>query len=701
MGDLVYAHIPNLETESEAVELASFPEDLEYVFQLIRSSFLYISIVEGYFPMNHHEEKTSYDLLFCILSLPFQDKGKKAEVEQWNDLVKQVTEDFLQRKEKALRGRCFYEDLSRLIKDCWEDFDYADRKRLNVEKLSNLVVFVYDFCILTLTEANLHPRLDFYLMNNVVIRDKPYSVPLRICGSIKRYKPFFEEVVEGYQHQFENYHLPNVEIQSPLKNPHVSDSVLSAMFVDLMHKFFLSFGLQKKGNTEWAKAERMLIYELLRKFGFCKSKKPAEESKYVTTVLNDYGDYFRSCNLRTWIRSNQAYSYLMCCSMEEFVSKEQQINEPFIPLEAYIEVQSDRSTSSDNDLESNVALNSETEVKPSNLPKEFSRALKEIAGKTFKVTHTGYDRLAYASVTRKPNQETSIVPWDPSLDYVMALIESAFEYITFFPNDGKYLLFRQDLQALETQTWLVSSLEQDLLGRIDSIPRGNFQPDDVKNIISEFRGNIYPKKDRFRFDEEKFYVLTLFIYDFVFLSYKEATISPYVKKYIKSEISVAGESIRTTVLTDEMLLTYVSEPYMYSSIDDPSRNLQQLRAPDLFVPQRTLPIRMPSCSVKNMTAMFYDLYVHFFKGLGLTRRSDVKYVSDQENDLIGQLAKCCGICSTDNVSSIRRMFMTNQDYFKDSFLAVAIRENEYGYLMMNKMSDELFGPEWPIDDRDS
>ncbi len=89
---------------------------------------------------------------------------------------------------------------------------------------------------------------------------------------------------------------------------------------------------------------------------------------------------------------------------------------------------------------------------------------------------------------------------------------------------------------------------------------------------------------------------------------------------------------------------------------------------------------------------------HFAGEFPLSRRFGVKFVSEQENIVISELANCFGICATDKPRSARAMFMTNKKYFENCELEMAIRENEYGYLMLNKMSEVLFGPKWPIDE---
>ncbi len=694
-GNLSYAQVTELGTETESVEPLTPPGDLDYIFDLIRTSFLNIDVISGYFLPEQIEDKKVYRLSFLLLSLPFRDGAKLAEVEQWNDLVELVSRDFNERKESALRGKCSYEKLDAFIRDQIENFEYEDRERLNPEKLTNLIVFVYDYCMLTMREAKLHHNLDMYVKGVVTIREKHFFPPLRVCASVKKYEPYIEDSVDGEAYLFDNYNLPKVKLSSAVQNPHASDSNCSALFVDMLHKFFLSFGLKKRGKSEWSNAEKILIYESLRLFGLCKSSQPAAKSKYVTTVLNEYGDYFASCNLRTWIREDQAYSYLMFCSVESLVRKGQQINEPFLSLESYSVVEEEMSDSeSSEEIDDGSKLESSKRVIPhEELPEDIRTALKELSGLKIKVSHTEFDLVKYAFICEKAPDDDIEVEWDPRLEYVKTLIDSAFDYITLFPMLPRVMVVRNDLENPKIQERLASALERDLLGRLDSIPRGFFDSEQAKKIIMGFYRYL-PKEDRERFDVDKFYVLFLFIYDYVYLNYQEATISPHLKKFLPSRMEIGDETYSSTVLADDMLMGYLDNLYTFSCSDDRSRYFQQFREPKLYVPapQDNYPIKHPSCNVKNMTAMFYDMFVRFFQAFGLSKRSDVKYLSDQESILVAELANCCGICVTDKPGTARSIFMGNKDYFEKSALELSIRENEYGYLLLNSMSDVLFGP---------
>ena len=681
-GHFIYAHLNSLTTESKSVDRLTPPSELEYVFQLILAQFLHIDARKNEWFSREDKDKVYYEHLFFISSLPFKENSD-AQNEQWNDLVECVSRDFKERWEFALRGKCNYEQLEAFVRDQIEYFDYEDRERLDPKKLMNLIVFVYDYCMLTLSEAHLHLGLDKYVSGDVVIRGRVFSSPLRVCASVAKYVQGNGKL-DKEEWPVVDYQLPEMRLAQFVQNPHASDSNISAMFVDLVHKFFLSFGLQKKGKSEWAKPERMLIYELLRLFGLCKSSKPAAESKYVTTVMKEYGRYFSACNLRTWIRDNQAYCYLMGCSVDEFVRKEQTSSPPIISLDSFVEDVVQVS-------EENAAVPKlERVLHPEELPGDLREPMEELAGSSCRVTHTAFEHLCYASEISGESEELAAIVWDERLDYVMALIHSSFEYITFIPVQPQYLVVRRDSQNPKILSNLVTSLKRDLLDRMDMIPRGHFTPDDIRNEIARFRGYL-SKGDRAKLDVQKFYVLFLFIYDYVYLTYQESYITPHLRLFNRSAVQVCGKSYGSTVLIDDMLSAYLEDPFAFMRGRNEREFFQVLKEGNLYVPKRVYPIRLDSCSVKNMTAMFFDLFSRFFKSFGLTKRSDVKYASDQESDLISTLACQCGICKTGKTSSVRAMYMTNKDYFEKSSLALAIRENEYGYLMQNTMSDVLFG----------
>ena len=696
-GRVFHIQVDSFESEAQSEERLPGPDGLEYILQLISSHFLYVVPQEYFIPSDEVDGKQVHPRSLTVFSFPFNNETDKSQIGLWNDIVTKVEADFQNRRDVALRGKCTWEKLEDMVRNCIEDFEFEDRKRLDVEKLTNLAVFVYDYCMLTLTEAHLYNMLDTYVDGTVEIRGKEFRAPVRVCASISHYLSngcVFHDLEVGL---IPKKDLPSVRLKTTVQNPHTSDSYLSAMFVDLMHKFFLSFGLKKFGKSEWAKPERMLIYELLRLFGFCKSSKPAAESKYVTTVVNDYGDYFTRCNLRTWLREDQAYCDIMCCTIDQFCPRFPAIKTPFLDPMDYIEEEAGESVTPERQT---IETEERIRIKFSELPPEVQaqmpRGLLEMSGRTLRITHASHARVRYGSVGIEHTAEETI-EWNPRLDYVKALVESSFEYISSFAYGPCYIVARQNLKDPFIASRLASFMERDLLNRVDAIPRGLFAPDDVMPIIADFREHLATKEERSRTDVDKLYVLFLFIFTYVYLTYKESVMDPHLRLYIPSAVNISRRSYKSTVLIDDMLTAFLENPYTFTSSSDESHIFQQLRIPEVYVPEKNYPLADPSCSVKNMTAMFFDLFARFFKIFGLTRRSDVKVVSDLESTFIGELAISSGICSAKNPASARTMFMMNKDYFKKSSLELSIRENEYGYLFLNTMSEELFGPKTEAD----
>lgn len=671
----VYGHVQNLTTDSEPVAREIPSTGLDYIFDLVQSSFLYITSHEGYFPPMSIDGKEYSQLNYFILSLPFLDKDDNAQIEQWNDLVASVSTDYKERRDVALRGKCTYEDLCNLVRARLRCFDYEDGTRLDVEKLVNLVAFVYDFCMLTMMEADLDPSLSNYIEGTVTIRKEKIKTPLSLCASTRFY---LEEHgnVSRESPPYVHYELPEVNLRRHISNPHANDSYVSAMFADLMHKFFLTFGLKKRANAQWSKPEKMLLYDLLRLFGLCKSSIPAEKSTYITTLQNEYGDYFSSCNLRTWVRRSQAYDYLMGCSVEELIAGEQSIHEPFLNLDDFSIVLREQEPSPEPEIQT---------VSLEDIPPELRKPLMELSGQTVRVNQMK-SGVCFTSVLRLKSFSGEYLEPDHRLDYVLDLIRSSFDYTTVLPAGNQILIVRQDLNNARIWNNLIEKLKTDLLDRIDAIPRDNFAQDDIKPIIFRFLQWRYDW-----IDTEKFYILFLFIYDYVLLTYKESVIHPQLRLYVPSQSNVAGKTMPSSILVDDMLTSFLEAPTSYRA--DGSVFYEYRRAlNDLQVTSNDYPLEHPAFTSKRMTAMFYDLFVRALKPFDLKRRSDVKYVSASESRLIGELAIRSGICSSKEPDSARRMFLGDRNYFEGSSLETSIRENEYGYLMLNTLSERLFEP---------
>ena len=319
--NVIHNRLEFLPSDDEApspVSREQVPSELEYVFQVISEWFSYIMIDEGLFP----SPEGFYWSHLQVFHIPFHDNDNPLENKNWNNLVSLVNKDFQSRLQQN-EWNIDYKVLNELIIECWGEFEVVDRKRLDVRKLVNLALFAIDFCNLTLFRSKVHPSLFNYLQVPIKIGGKQYLTSKIVADSIKEYMKAPFSVVDNMK--FINYQLTLVQYATYMANPQAEDktSYITAMFTEIMHQFFMSFGLKKRAGSEWSSAETILIYELLRFFGICNSEKSGKDSTWVKTAMRDYKDYFDKCKLYTWLRYDQEYSYLMNKRAGEiFIKKE-------------------------------------------------------------------------------------------------------------------------------------------------------------------------------------------------------------------------------------------------------------------------------------------------------------------------------------------------------------------------------------------
>lgn len=305
---------------SDMVSREFVPSNLEYIFKIISERFSFIMVEEAGFQRPDFP-KGIFRVQLQVSHIPFSDNENPIENQYWNTLVTSICEDFEVRLQKNDWG-IDYDRLRDLITECWNDFEVVDRKRLDVEKLYNLVLFVMDFCKLTLSTSKIHPNLFDYMPVHIKIGEKSQYVSKRTADRMKEYLKAPFTLVDG--NKMINYELPPVYYETIMANPQANgkNSYMAAMFIDIMHHFFLSFDLKKwGGRTEWSSAETALLHEVLHFFGVCKSK-PTPKSSYVKSIMNDYRAYFDKCSLHSWLRYDQEYSYLMNKRFDEIFSKE-------------------------------------------------------------------------------------------------------------------------------------------------------------------------------------------------------------------------------------------------------------------------------------------------------------------------------------------------------------------------------------------
>ena len=640
------------------------PSELEYIWLLLKQGFSYINAQVGLFPYPNMKE-TFFDA-FAAFRFRMENMDIPGECFAWKNLLLDVSKDFSERRSTILRNPNDETAFRLIISDGIEEFEPEDRLRLEPSKLEALVLFVYDYCLLSLREAILHPLVGSYITDYITIDGARWKSSRSINQAIEKYLQDPYEVLTGttpdgktIRQVTERQDLDFQQFPVPCQNPKATDSNVAAMFIDLMHRFFVAFGIKRRG--QWGRAEKILLYELLQFFGLCNSKKKALDSTYISTLAHEHGNYFADCNLHSWIRDpEQPYAYLMSCGAHPLFD-------------------------TNDNLDGDIVHPELQGASPITIQESYN----DVVGK-IKCTNASHPFICYFSAEQDDNDESGTersVP-GPDLSYVMKLIEENFIYVGFFPAEPKYFVVRKDLHAPSNWNKIVGELTS-RFSNADKILRENVdRKDSVLHAIRNFRER-HGKEDRKLIDTEKLYFLFLFIYDYVMFTYKEAALRMEIKRYVNSTVEVNGKLLPSTALIDDMFREYLLHPYTIQQED--GKYYRFLRDDKLYVPNVTPIIAHPSACVVNMTAMFYDLFARFFSSFGLSKRKGAT-ISELEKDLIARLVFLSGIGNSDKGTTVASIYTKNKDYFIKSQLAISIRENEYWHLMLNTQAEELFGP---------
>jgi len=331
--------------------------------------------------------------------------------------------------------------------------------------------------------------------------------------------------------------------------------------------------------------------------------------------------------------------------------------------------------------------------------------LPDIEGCSVVVTHTNLVHgVSFARVKEihSGNSDMTIESLPDDLGYVEQFVRTGCIYVayaSFAPQD-----FVVKCALSEPRYWnkVVASLESSIIGREMEIMRGHFTKEVAMKPIRNFKRQFQDPEDHDRIDEQKLYYLFLFIYDYVMLTFKECTMNKFLKRYLRTKVTIDGVEYSSSALIDEMLSEYLdSYPYVgkrdqngdlliaIEHYGDGPGYIRKHKDNSLYVPEQLIQIVHPACSVMNMVAMFYDMFMKFFVSFGLTRRKGA-LLSKPEKVLIADLLKVCGICDSGNETTISSMYSKNKDYFKKCDLAITIRDDHYGNLMLNNMDRELF-----------
>lgn len=330
-------------------------------------------------------------------------------------------------------------------------------------------------------------------------------------------------------------------------------------------------------------------------------------------------------------------------------------------------------------------------MKNSQIPNELQELVQDIAGARIKITNnTLSNKIAFGLVSREhTNYERKRV--DERLEYIIRLILNGFFYRSvLMPFMPVYVLGKEDISNPSIWNRMIADLENDFLGRIDVISRGNFSKEEIYKILSEEFLDYLSRDDSNRVDVEKMYMLTLFIYDYVQFTFNEMALSQHIKfDQVVTSVEINGEILPSTGLLDDILVEYITQPYDFVHRDEDDSWYRVFKDGSLYVPAELKIEQHPNCNVNNMTALFYDLFKKFFVSMNLTKRKGAT-LSELETNLIAKLAKACGICNTDKGTSVAAMYKQHKDYFIDCELYSYVRENQYARLMLNNCDKLMF-----------
>lgn len=562
------------------------------------------------------------------------------------------------------------------------NLDKVDRQRINEDKLYWLALFVFDFCNSFFSDAIIDSELLRYIEDKININGEPHRISKAERYAIidKLRKPcnyYLEEGPDGkkYLVESQDYELPFKGGAFHIKHPKNGPSYKSMMFVDFMHKFFLSFGLKKrnyKGKpAEFNSAEKTLIYKLLVDLNLCSSKKSADDSTYVEEKLS-HRDYLKECGLLTWVRCN-SYCYLLPVTSDILYSDafkqdcnmttQQEVNHPLVEPPFY------------NDFFSDIC--------------GYKVYSKLVLGHTFKCIHSD-DHIA--RMVEIGNGDVIHGIENDALEYVNSLLLQRFSFLQVLPFGPPTPIAKYDLTKQEVYNVVGQSIRSDLIDREHEIiknplmiPGFTTTAEEIKKglpvAVNELRG-----KDGERIDLDKLYFLVLFISDYCSQVFKNAELHPVYERREKKSIVIDGDEILTTIEANNMVLNYLNQPVktMYSRGDDiviGPRN-GQLYPASIEMRQH------PQYDSKNLIAMFCDLFRSFLRSFGTDHREGAG-LSDMDKRFIACILQTLGYKKASE-SIVSSYLAERRDYFRKCKLYDWLREGPYSNLFLNDMDEELY-----------
>lgn len=665
-------------TEPETDFFTSIDDRLSYVYLLLDNWFTHIcpqpakvNPFEGFAP------QTRFDY-YCIVA----------------STIRHTHPEFLDDLHSNLKGCLLSDDsvdyilngadsnyVKEVIREFKDSSSKKDRSRFDEEKMYRLVLFALDYCNSFFHEATFSPRIRRYMEDRIRISGKTYSVSKAEHQAIVNYflNPTFKykaTTPDGEEREVELAHDQLIFDDKRVVEAHPKDSPTyrSVMFIDLIHKFFLIFGLEKKKKTaDFNDKERELLFKLLLHFKLYNSSKGAKESTLVTTLYSNYKDYLQICDTLSWVRFNRYKNLLPLPVQDIFIEDQDQSWEtrPYVHRGASKPYYDDFfSDVCGYEIDSNLVFSH-----------SFTPTLVNEKRKVAYYLAHGSDSKR---VFRAPQGD---------LHYVYSLLLNGFTYAQLLPFGPPYWFTVYDIRALSVFDVVRKKINRDFLNRIDELSVNPTMidgyattKDNIMQAVEDGIEELLPS-DRKRMDPVKMYYLVLFISDYCTQVLKHASLHPVYNRISTVTINVDGQSILTTTEAVETINTYLSQGIETVYF----RNGEAVRGPrnGLFYAPADRPyIQNKNYDIKNFIAMFCDLFRTFFNLMETTKRKGAG-LSDEEKRFLVHILKALGYGKiTEN--SVSSYTADRRYYYLDCNLYGWWRDNEYGNLFLNKIDDILF-----------
>lgn len=593
---------------------------------------------------------------------------------------------FSEDREDAILQGCSSEQVKKHIKCFVRSLSRNDRDRINEQQLYWLVLFVYDYCNCFFSRSVLDARIMRYMDDHITISGKDHSVSKAEHSAIIDYlkHPLTITTVTAPNGERHDILGPKFNISftdHPLEQPHLKDSPTykSVMFIDLLHKFFLSFGIEKrqyKGEeAEFSKAERELIFNLLIQLKLYRSDKNAEESKLITVLFNKYRTYLQELDILAWIRCNE-YSDLLPLPADDVfdgnlsrLEREGQVNYSQSTPEKYDDILSDIcGYEVDSDL---------------------------IFGHPFICRKAIPERMCAYVELKKEERSAAVIPGG-ELEYIYQLLVNKFSYFQILPFSGQTMIARYPMADQEIFSHALKKIERDYLNRVNTIVTNPFlipgfstNREGIRKALESALRDLSPS-DQDRIDITKMFNLVLFVSDYCTQVFCHASTHPIYNRITWKTVLVDKIKITTTIEAIGMVEDYLSRPVEQVSFHD-DKIVFGPRDGALYTQSVRTYVTHKRGGSKNVITMFCDLFRAFFQLLGTDKREGAG-VSKAETWFLAEMLNALGFKRI-KYTTVSSYLADNKDYYLDCKLYEWWRDNEYSNLFLNDYYDSFIEAE--------